>query len=710
MKLPTGAEFRHMSWRNAQVLLGVISASLYAGCSLETPSSSTSTNFELSIPVANDSTRVRDLVGNRDDFLEIDPATGGMTMRVALPLADNDASTPPEILGLAEVGRNLKVTPTASSFSTAIGNLSIPGQTIPEISVGFAVITGQDVPAGTELPGLPAVSFGTDVSLPLANVTSLSIIEGGLDVTVDNDLPIALTGVILSLFDEEAGAAIDAINLGTIAANGGRASGSFDLSGRTISGSLSVAVAGETQAASSITVGDDAELRINSVLQTLTVSEATALIPQQEFSDRQTLDFPDDRIQVTEAVMSAGGLTLVVTNNIPIIMQVELILPDLVDAQGNAQSFLLDSLLFGQPREITFDLTDNVFAPANPLQMRLEYNARTFDSDTEVTLAADSEIAIEAITEELVFTRVQGRLNQIRLEIPSQQRDVEFPSGLDNINIAFANLAVHVTSGVGFLADVDILFTGVNDMGETGTLVVRETFERGDPAAPKSDTLFVSSAQLTDFLNLLPTSITVEPVIIVGDGLEEETIEADHFVSLDSVVFRTEPRLSVLGDTRIDPEVRDISFRDSELRNKIDTNFRDAVILTELESSIPVGVGVRLMVARTREAVYDTTSPDFVRAIPRRDRARFEVPAAPVDGNGLSNGTTTNTVTIALDKDDVLDLILEDAVPGRPDSLFSGVRVTLPQTSGEVEIRADDFVNIISGLRLQLELNEDLVK
>lgn len=704
MKLATGA-IRHLSWRTAQVLLGVFSATLYAGCTVETPSSSTSTVFEISIPVANDSTRIEDLVGDRDDFLEIDAATGGMKLRVALPLSNDPAD--PEILGTAEVGENLKVTPTATSFSTAIGDLSIPGQTIPQITVDLGTILGQNLPSGTTVPSLPAASFDTGVPLPLANVTSLSIQTGGLDVAVSNDMPVTLTDVSLILYDEEADAVIDEIDLGTIAASGGSASGAFNLAGRTISGDLSVEVSGSTQAGTDVLIGDNDELRIDAVLQTLLVSQATALIPQQEFEDQQTLDFPDDRIQVTEAVMSSGGLTLVVTNNIPIVMEVELILPDLVDAQGNVQSFLIDSLLAGRPREVSFDLTDNVFAPANPLQMRVEYRASTFESDTEVTIASNGEIEIEAQTQELVFSRVQGSLNQIRLSVPAQSREVEFPSGLDNVNIGTASLAVHVTSGVGFLADVDILFTGVNDKGETGTLVVRETFERGNPSSPKGDTLFVSSAELTDFLNLLPTSISVEPVVIVGDGLEEEIIETDHFVSLDSVVFRTEPRFTVLSDTRIDPDVQDISFRDSDARDKISTNFVSASVLTEIKNGIPLGVGVRLMVGRTPEAVYDTSSADFVTAIPAFGQAQFDVAAAPTDANGIATGTTPSTRSIILDKEDVLNFILEDDPAGR---LYSGVRVTLPASSGEVEIRATDFVNVVAGLRVELTLNKDLVE
>jgi hypothetical protein len=707
MKLPPGTG--RLARPGHLVLAAVLGAGFaFTGCSVETPSASTSTNFVISIPVADDSTRIDEMVGDRDDFLDINDATGGMSLRVAVPLDDPAPGEEPEILGTAQVGENLRVTPTANSFSTAIGQLSIPGQTIPEISVDFATITGQSVPAGTELPAVPGVEFGTAVPLPLANVTSLSIDAGGLSVDVANDMPVALTNVRLELFDEEAGAAVDAIDLGTIDANGGQASGAFALDGRTISGDLSVSVSGSTVASTQVTVGENAELRINSELQTLLVSQATALIPQQEFEDNQTLDFPDDRIQVTEAVMSSGGLTLVVTNNIPIIMEVELTLPDLVDANGNAQVFLIDELRFGQPREVTFDLTDNVFAPANPLQMRIGYRARTFESDTEVTIASDGEIEIEAITEELVFSRVQGRLNQIRLEISAEEKDraarsVDFPAGLDNIAIDTADLTVFLTSGVGFLADVDIVFTGYDkETGATETLTITETFERGNPLAPVSNTLNVRSDALTDFLNFLPDSISVDPVIIVGDGQEEEIIETNHFVSLDSVVFGTAPRLQVLGDTRIDPDVRDISFRDSETRAKIGSNFRGAKVVTEFESSIPIGIGVRLFVAHDRDLVY--TNPTIT--VPPLTDPPFQVPAAPTDASGLSNGSVTHADTLDLTVDEVVEFILED---DRSDSLFSGVRVTLPATDGVVEVRATDFINVIAGLRLELELNEDLV-
>ena len=237
----------------------------------------------------------------------------------------------------------------------------------------------------------------------------------------------------------------------------------------------------------------------------------------------------------------------------------------------------------------------------------------------------------------------------------------------------------------------------------TETLVVRQTFQRGNPDNPRSQVLTVGGDDLTRFLNHLPTNIKVRPVVIIGDGLEEELIEADHFVSLDSVVFLTEPRLTVLSETRLDPDPEDISFRDSEWRGKIESNFVSATVLTEIESSIPIGIGVRLYVASDPDLVYT----DPVITIPELSQPPFQVPAAPVDANGLSSGPITADRDLVIVKEEVLKFILEDD-PTK--SLFSGVRVTMPATGGEVEVRATDFINVIAGLRVELELNKDLVE
>lgn len=681
--------------RSARRLVGVLGAVYLsyfaAGCAVEPPSAP-STDFVLSIPVANDSTRVIDIVGERSDFLQINEQTGGMNIRFSRDV------------GRADVGSRLTARPTDNSFATPIGNINIPGQEVPPISIAMSDLLGQDIESGVTLPLVPSSAIDISTEVPLDNVTSLSIEEGGLEIAVLNGLPIALNGLRLSLVDVgNGGVEVDAIDLGTVAANGGAGLGSFSLAGRSISGNLAIAVTGATEQGTNVTIEGNPSLDIQVTLSDLIVSQALAIIPQQEFSDAQALAFPDDRIQVTRAVIQEGGLILRVTNDIEIIMELELSLDDLFDANGNVNTFLVDQLTPGETREIRFDLNENEFAPANPLELRFSYVVRTFPTDDPVQIFSTGELRVEAVTEDLIFERVEGRLNRVGLELPAVERSVDFPTGLNNVAIGTTAMDIFVTSAVGFLADVELFISGTNSFGQTGELVVQERFERGNAANPVSTQLSISPSELTDFLNLLPNQIQISSAVQIGDGQEEEVITQAQWVSIDSVVFRSSPRLTVTDTTRIDPEVRDITFRDSDLRRKILSNFRSSRVITDLENSIPLGVGVRLFVGRTPETVYT----DPVITIPKPGKEPFQAVAAPIDADGYSNGTERVRREIELDAEDVVEFILEDEDVG---FLYSGVRVTFPSTDSEVEILGTDFINIIAGLEVELLLDDTLVE
>ena len=682
-------------WRRARPMIGVVGVvgaiCFMGGCAVEPPSAP-STDFVLSIPVANDSARVVDIVGNRSDFLQINEETGGMSLRISREV------------GRADVGERLSARPTENVFATPIGSFSIPGQSVPSISIALGDLLGQDIEGGVTLPVVPATSIDVSAEVPLESVTSLSIEEGDLEIAVANGLPLVLEGLRLSLVDlGNGGVEVDAIDMGVVAANGGSAIGTFSLSGKDISGSLAIAVTGATAQGTNVTIEGNPSLDIQAQLSDLIVSQALAVIPQQEFSDAQVLAFLDDRIQVSRAVIREGGLVLRVTNDIEIIMELELRLDDLRDANGNVNTFLVDQLIPGETREIRFDLNDNEFVPENPLELRLSYSVRTFPSGDPVQIFSTGELRVEAITESLVFERVEGRLNRVSLELPTVERSVDFPDGLNNVSIGTTAMDIFVTSAVGFLADVDLLITGTNAFGQSSELVVQERFERGNAANPVSTQRSVAPGELTDFLNLLPTQIQISSAVQIGDGQEEEVITQAQWVSVDSVVLRSSPRLTVTDTTRIDDDVRDITFRDSDLRRKILSNFRSSRVITDLENSIPLGVGVRLFVGRTPETVY--TNP--VITIPKPGREPFQAIAAPIDADGYSNGTERVRREIELSAEDVVEFILEDDDDGR---LYSGVRVTFPSTDSEVEVLGTDFINIIAGLEVELLLDDTLVE
>jgi hypothetical protein len=680
--------------------LGVILvAGALAGCTVKPPQVP-STNFKVSIPVADDRTTIQEVADERPDFLRIDDQE---LLTVDFASAFNRRE---------EVGNRLRVTPTSNTFGTPIGAINLLGQDLPDITVGLGAFL-QPVPdPGTTVPLIPAADFNVREDLPpLEGVRSLTIVEGSLQIGMANNLPLTLVDVRVTLSDQgdsELGIAagpIDELDLGTIGI-GDAASGVFDLSGKEISGNLSILVTGRTQEGTEVVIEAGAALSITASLSDLVVSRAFAVIPQQQFSDNQVLAFPDDRIQVTRAVISEGGLTFNVTNEIEIIMEIELRLDDLKKSDGTANAFIIDRLEPGQVRTVTFDLANNEFAPNNPLELRISYDVRTSDSGKPVQIFSTGEIKVEAVTEDLVFSRVEGVLNRVSLPIEPVTRSVDFPEGLDNVALGSASVTVNLTSGIGFRSSIDLDIQGTNSKGETGSLLISEIFQRGDPDAPVALTLSPPSDELTAFLNLLPTTVTVTPTVQVGDGEGTEVIEPNHWVRIDDVRFVTQGIFRLINDTRIEPAPIFRRLQDDEARDRISSNLDSASVITTIENHLPIGVRVSLRAAPNPEDVYgseelfaNNQDNGYLR-IPKV--GAFEVGAGTVT-EGRVTASTTSLQRISLEEDDVLVFL-------RADGVYTGVLIELDATAGYVALLGSDFVNVVAGAEIFMELNEDLVK
>lgn len=682
-------------WLGALLVAGAL-----AGCTVKPPQVP-STNWVVSISVADDRTTIEQVVSDRSDFLKIDDES----------LLTVDFTS--DFNRREEVGNRLRVTPTSNTFGTPIGAINLPGQDLPNITVGLNAILGQDLETGATVPLIPGGGFEVDEVLPvLVGVRSLTVSEGSIQIDMINNLPLTLSSVRMALTDQgdssldiPAGA-IDELDLGTVA-SGASASGTFSLAGRQISSALAISVTGQTEEGQNVVIDADAALSIAASISELTVERAFAVIPPQEFSASQVLAFPDDRIQVTRAVISEGGLTFNVTNEIDIIMEIELRLDDLRKADGSTNTFLITGLEPGQVSTVSFDLDDNEFAPEDPLELRISYAVRTEDSGEPVQIFSTGEVLVEAVTEDLVFSRVEGILNRVSLPVPSVTQTVDFPAGLDNVALQSTALSVNLTSGIGFRSSIDLDIQGTNSQGETGSLLISEVFQRGDPDNPVALTLAPSSEDLTDFLNLLPTEVSVTPTVQMGDGEGTEVIEPDHWVQIDEVNFVTQGIFRLKNDTRIEPDPIFRRQSDAEARDRISANLDSASVVTEIENHLPIGVRVSLRVAPNAEDVYgsedlfENNQANGYLRIPK-DGA-FEVGAGQVDANGRVTQSTTSRQRITLSDDDALVFLREDGI-------YTGVLIELDQTPGDVALLGTDFVNVVAGAEIYMELNEDLVE
>lgn len=671
--------WRYLAWGGALLL------ALAAGCAVKKPQVPRS-KFKISIPVADDRTLMSKVVGDRD-YLKLDD-TGRMSLDFTTEFGKG---------GRQEIGDRLSIKPNGADFSTPIGDIEIPGQQLPDSRIPLSTLL-PGVVAGT-VPLIPATTIDQRVNIPLADIESIVVKEGRLTLTLRNGLPVALATMRLILVDRgNGGVTVGVADLGQLNP-GSEKTGVFDLAGKDISGELSIAVSGSTVEGTEVAVSSSASLDVLGGMSDLIVTEAAALIPQQEFAASQSLVFPDDRIQVTAATIRAGKLAFEVTNNIPLVMQLDIVLDDLKKPDGSTNVFRIDRLNQNAVVTAVFDLADNNFVPLDPLKLRFSYAAKTIPSTEPARLISGSVIGVKAITDTLAFSRVEGKLNRLSLPIPATSKEIGFPDGLDNIALSATSLQVFMTSAVGFKSQLNIHMDGTNKSGtRQGTLDINTVIERGDPQNPKQLILGPSSTELTNFLNVLPAHLEVHPEVLLGDGVGTEVIEPGDWVQMDSLVFKAPARLRISADSQIrtDPQAR--VFNDATARERISSNLDSAAVETVVENHLPIGVHVSLMVGATRDQVF--TNP--ILRIPHE--GGFGVNAAPVDAQGRVTQSLNSTQRITISKDDALVFL-------RPGGVYTGILIELDQTASgqDVDLLGSDYVDVKAAIQVFLELNDALV-
>lgn len=656
---------RHMLMIGAGLMTGLIGV----GCAVDPPQVPRIT-IPFFISVANDTTTVLDVASDRSDFLQTG-ADSSLSLNFDAEFGESSRQ---------EVGEDrLAVSPSPASFATELGDITIEGQ---EDLDPPPVRLGEVLPSEVFAAAEAAAALGGDFTLPatdleippvpmsLPNVTSLTVIEGGLRIRITNGFPVELARLEIKLNDlgnqsvpaksEFSKVVFDPVGVGEPSDFKLLLFNPDDLlEGNEISGNLELVVVGATAEATNPPLDEDAVLTIEVDLLQLTVSKARAVIEPKTFTDRQVLGFPDSRIRVSEAVIREGELTLIVTNNIPVIMSVSLTLPDLTLDEVPA-TFLIPELIADASTPATFILDKYIFAPNDPDAIEIIYSASTFPSETEVTIESGGTIAIEAQPQRLAFDTVRGILDNLELPIEPVSRTVDFPKGLGNLSLDEAFLRVLVTTAVGITSFMDLVITGFDSDGDpTPDLRITHLIKAASPGNEQQFPIDISSDSLTAFLNALPTEITVTPTVRIGDGKNVDVIEPDHWVQVDSVNFRAPARFKILSDTRIEPTPDFREFADEEARKRISNNLLFAEVITEISNHLPIGVKVSLRAAKLQADVYSDSPTDSVLVVPAKQEegqplddvdffnvanaAAFGVDAGRIDENGRVIEATPST-------------------------------------------------------------------
>ncbi len=589
----------------------------------------------------------------------------------------------------------------ATTIAATLGDFAPAG----DAPVGFDFALRTIFPAATSLDGatvaVPPFTFDLDgAPADLPDIIAARVSSGRLEVTVVNGLPVPVSGaaapvrVAAALIDPATGVTLTTVLFPAPIAAGATATATADLAGITLPDSVGVRLTGGSSgAATPVTIDADARLRLSASLRDLRVAEATALVGAQAFTAVATLALPDS-VRVVAAEISEGMLTLTVENDLAIPCVASLTFPEVKGPDGRTLTTSLSLPARGSGARALDLAGASLAAPdAVPLAaLRLEALVTSpGGGDLPVTLTADDALRASVAPARLRFGAVTGVIPERQFAIAPITASLDLPAELRGVSLTSAALTLVVESSIDLPARISATLTGRSVDGAVATVeVLRDlpAISQPDPLGGEI-VLDEGNSTIVDFLNNLPTEITLTGVVTVGgDGIIGTVRPGDRAVigwRLDAPL-----RVIVLGSVvRGDPQPLGL---DADARDRLAGHLGAVRVVTDIVNHLPLGVEIRILVGEDPATLAD--APLLVVGPLTASAGQLDPYLLTVRDATLTRGEVSLTAAQA-------ELLTRAG-------LQIIVEVTVPGSNGQaVALRASDWLTVTGCVQIELEVSDD---
>ncbi len=325
-----------------------------------------------------------------------------------------------------------------------------------------------DIPDG-QLATIPPFEFNPVMNPFSFDDFGYAVFSGGqLQITIQNDMVIPLGSPINIQFQQVSGPDTTDIPGGmlqfnsVIVANEGIASDTMDLAGMTLPGEILIKVTGSSPGTQGIPILIDEDAK-NSSFQIiidgfdLEVISASAVIPQQTIEENGSIALVSSETVVEEAVMSDGDLNIIVTNNLPLTGNVQLVIPSLYFGTEDStftKNFGLATGTFSVP---TANMSGWTMA-MDYADQRLDYHYLITTNDTDpnnVPIDSSDNVELDLAISDIFFSEVTG---QIESQIITEYGDITIvsESQIDSAHISAGQMDLVINNSIGGAADVQL--------------------------------------------------------------------------------------------------------------------------------------------------------------------------------------------------------------------------------------------------------------
>ncbi|MFO7608581.1 MAG: hypothetical protein R6X35_05200 [Candidatus Krumholzibacteriia bacterium] len=674
---------RHHPSRTAAWLLPL--PALLAACEIADPQLPTFTT-RLALPIGDARLDVMELVEDQDYLVALPDGTLGFTV----------AGDPDTVALDFDLGVDLPAQSLASSLGTFVFAPAAPAP--------FAFTLGGIYPPAALLDGtttvVPPFSFATASDpAPVPDLESAHLTAGTLVVSVDNGLPVAVSGpaaaepVRLRLLDPDTGTILAEVEFGAEIPAGGRATGTADLAGVVLPAQVAVELQGASPGSDGqpVTVDAQAPVTVTADFADVAVDAAEAVVGAQAFSTELVVDLPAD-YRVLSARIAAGAVTVSLASDLPIPCRATVTWPQVRTAAGDVIAAAVDLAAGGRGEAPVAFAGCTVAAGAEPLTALTAAVAVTSPGSdgAVVALQAAQAVHVDVTAGRLGFAEVTGEVPAVSFDLDPLTEAVDLPDELDGLALTAATLTLQVTNTAGVDAVADLLLEGTSAAGATASLALQETLAGyGEPTRGVTEIVRdETNSTIVAFLNNLPVSVSLGGTVTAGGPGQVGTVRPGDRAT---VAWRiTAPVEVTIAGSVIhgDPEPLDL---DADTRDLIRDRAGAAEVLLEIGNRLPVAIAARLLFGTDTTAI--TTAP--LLAV-----GPVAVAAGVIDPvTYRAVAVTTSTPTVVLSAAEARLLAVPD--------LYAVVEVTLPGTGGQpARIMTSDYVTFRGLIRLDVEVSE----
>ena len=317
-------------------------------------------------------------------------------------------------------------------------------------------------------------------SINFDSFTSADVSSGYIDVTITNNLFISLGAPIYIHVKNNIGASIFQLVWYTEIPSGNSSTLSQDISGMILPGAMLVEVYGTSNGSqgNSVTVDTmdlNSTFTVGLAARDFKVTQANAVVPVQSITDTSSIVLDPSETIVEEAVMSNGNLNIIVTNNLPLTGNVQLVIPSLHFNTADStftQNFELETGIFSVP---TADMAGWIMT-LDYADQRLDYHYLITTNNTgqnSVTIDSSDNVELDLAITDIFFSEVTGKIESQTI---TEEGDIsiESESQIQSASISTGQMDLVINNNIGGVADVRLMIPELvhNGMGLDTVLTI----------------------------------------------------------------------------------------------------------------------------------------------------------------------------------------------------------------------------------------------